>query len=392
MPSGSTGGTAFTTQPVVTVQDAGGNTVTGNTSSVTLAITTPAGAALGCTSNPLAAVAGVASFAGCKIDKAGTYTLTATGSVTSAVSGSFTISVGAASKLAFTTMPSGSTGGTAFTSQPVVTVQDAGGNTVTGNASSVTLAITTPGGATLACTTNPLAAISGVASFAGCKIDKAGTYTLTATGSVTSAVSGSFVISAAAANKLAYVQGPTDGTAGTAISPAISVQVQDLYGNAVAAVGVSVTLGLSAGAINSGASATTDSAGRATFSAVTINTAAVGLTLTASAAGLSPTAASAPFNITVAVINGATLTDTASDGAGSGVKTVAYYYCAGYSGPCTAATGTLIGTSTSATGNYLVTWSNSQLSNGPYRLVVVGTDNVTNTSQASASIPVTVTN
>ena len=42
-----------------------------------------------------------------------------------------------------------------------VTVQDAGGNTVTGDTSSVTLALTTPGGASLTCTTNPLAAVLG---------------------------------------------------------------------------------------------------------------------------------------------------------------------------------------------------------------------------------------
>src|SRR6202011_3773054 len=50
-------------------------------------------------------------------------------------------------KLGFTTQPGGATSGTAFTTQPVVTVQDLGGATVTGNTSSVTLAITTPAGA-----------------------------------------------------------------------------------------------------------------------------------------------------------------------------------------------------------------------------------------------------
>ena len=42
-------------------------------------------------------------------------------------------------------------------------------------------------------------------------------------------------------------------------------------------------------------------------------------------------------------------------------------------------------------GNYAVTW-NVLPSNGGYRVVVVGTDNVGNVSQVSASIPVTVTN
>ena len=61
---------------------------TGNTSSVTLAITTPAGATLSCTNNPQGAVAGVATFAGCDIDLPVPYTLTATdGALTAAVSG-----------------------------------------------------------------------------------------------------------------------------------------------------------------------------------------------------------------------------------------------------------------------------------------------------------------
>ena len=195
-PTTSTGGTAFGTQPVVAVQDAGGNTVTGSTASVVLSITTPAGATLTCTANPKAAVSGVATFAGCKIDKAGTYTLSANSvTLTFATSASVTITVGSAAKLAFTTSPSNATQNVNFATQPVVAVQDAGGNTVTGSTASVVLSITTPAGATLTCTANPKAAVSGVATFAGCKIDKAGTYTLTATATgFTSVVSVGFTI------------------------------------------------------------------------------------------------------------------------------------------------------------------------------------------------------
>src|SRR5207244_249647 len=153
-PSASTGGVAFGTQPIVGVQDLGGNAVVGDTSSVTLTITTPAGATLTCTNaSPLPAVAGVATFTGCKIDLAGTYTLhAADGALTFAQSASLPITVGAASKLGFTTQPSASTGGVAFGTQPIVAVQDLGGNTVTTDSSGVTLTITTPAGATLTCT------------------------------------------------------------------------------------------------------------------------------------------------------------------------------------------------------------------------------------------------
>ena len=201
-PANSTGGIAFPTQPKVAVQDQYGNTVTTDTSSVTLAIgTNPGSGTLSCTTNPLAASSGVASFAGCKIDKAGNgYTLTATdGSLTSATSSSFNIAVGAAAKLAFTQQPANALTAVPFPTQPKVAIQDAGGNTVTTDTSSVTLAIgTNPGSGTLSCTTNPLAAAAGVASFAGCKIDKAGNgYTLTASdGSLASATSASFNVAA----------------------------------------------------------------------------------------------------------------------------------------------------------------------------------------------------
>jgi alpha-tubulin suppressor-like RCC1 family protein len=231
-PGNTAAGVAFTLQPKVTVQDQSGNPVTTDTSSVTLAITTPAGATLTCTANPKAALAGVATFAGCAITKAGSYTLTATdGSLTSAVSGSFTISATTASKLSFTQSPGNTTAGATFTLQPQVTVQDQYGNTVTTDTSSVTLAITTPAGATLTCTANPKAASAGVASFAGCAITKAGSYTLTSTdGSLTSAVSGSFTISAGAPVSFT-VTNPGTRTAGTTFTVTLTAS-NDAYGNA----------------------------------------------------------------------------------------------------------------------------------------------------------------
>jgi hypothetical protein len=190
---------------------------------------------------------------------------------------------------------------------------------------------------------------------------------------------------------MAFIQGPSNGFAGTALSPAITVQVQDQNGNAVSASGISITLTPSAGVIDAGSTATTNSSGRATFSAVTINATALGLTLTASGGGLTSTGASSVFNVTVAVANGALLTDTTTDGSGSGVKSVAYYYCTGYSGSCTSSNWTAIGSSITAAGNYQVSWT-SQPANGAYRVVAAGTDNVTNTSLPAASVPVTVAN
>ena len=201
-PGGGANAAAWAAQPTVSVKDSGGDVVTGNSSSVTLAIASQpgSGATLACTKNPVTASGGVASFAGCKITgKVGGYTLKATdGTLTLAASSSFSVTVGAAAQLAFTIQPGGGFSGTAWSTQPKVSIEDSGGNVVTGNSSSVTLAIASqPGsGATLACTKNAVTASGGVASFAGCKITgKAGSYTLKATdGSLTSAASSSFGI------------------------------------------------------------------------------------------------------------------------------------------------------------------------------------------------------
>ena len=85
--------------------------------------------------------------------------------------------IGAAAKLGFLTPPNNSTGGVAFSQQPRVAVQDAGGNTVTSGPRAITLDITrpsTPTDAALTCTSaNPLTTIAGIATFVGCKVDLA---------------------------------------------------------------------------------------------------------------------------------------------------------------------------------------------------------------------------
>ncbi len=191
-PAGAVGGVAFTTQPVVEVRAGASATSANNAVSVvTLALSGgPAGAVLTCTTNPVTVSAGVAAFAGCKIDKAGTYTLTATSpSLNSATSSSLAVVAGPASKVAFTSQPTGGVVTQVFPIQPVVAIQDAGTNTVTTTAfatATVTLAIgTNPSGGTLTCTGGlSKAAVAGVATFSGCAIDRAGTgYTLVATAS-----------------------------------------------------------------------------------------------------------------------------------------------------------------------------------------------------------------
>ena len=200
----SLGGVAFTTQPVVTVEDAYGNTVTNPSVSITLAIgTNPSGGTLTVSGgNPIPSISGVAAFSGVSINKVGTgYTLTATGgSLTPATSTAFNITVSADYNLVFTQQPSGGAASSPFGTQPQVTVKDAGGNIVTNYSGTVSIAITSgtgTTGATLSATTNPLTVVSGVATFNGVSINWAGTgYTLTATSGNLTATSNPFTVTA----------------------------------------------------------------------------------------------------------------------------------------------------------------------------------------------------
>ena len=304
-PSNGTGGVVLTTQPIVKVLDSYGNTVLAPVSSVTLALTTPGGAALTCTTNPRSTVSGAATFVGCKVDRPGTYTLTATsGSLTSAVSSSFTITVGPATKLVYTTQPSTTaTSEMDLATQPVVTVQDAGGNTVTADSTTVvTLALTTAGGGTLSCDTNPVTASSGVAAFTGCQIDKAATYTLkaTTTTGLTLATSGNVVVSAGPKTRLAFTTQPSSGTGGVALTTQPIVKVLDSYGNTVLTPTSSVTLALTTpggAALTCTTNPLTTSAGAAGYTACKVDRPGT-YTLTATSGSLT-SAVSTSFTITV---------------------------------------------------------------------------------------------
>ena len=190
---------------------------------------------------------------------------------------------------------------------------------------------------------------------------------------------------------LEFVGQPADAFAGVAMSSPVTVQVEDQYGNNVTTSGTSVTLGLSSGTITSPTTALTSS-GLATFNGVTIGSTGLGLTLSASSTGMT-TATSDAFNVSVLVANGAVLSDPpASDGSGSGVQYLTYYYCSGFVTSCTSATPwAQISPNSNSTNPYSVTWT-SEPSDGQYSVVTVGTDNVDNVSVASAPTPVTVDN
>src|SRR5438874_8139351 len=165
-PSNAVAGAANTPAVQVAVQDAQGNTVTTAATSITVAIgNNPVSGTLAGT-RTVAAVSGVATFSTLSLNKTGTgYTLPASATgLTSATSGAFNISAGAAAKVVFTVQPSNAAAGAANTPPVRVTVQDAQGNTVTTATTSITVAIgTNPASGTLA-GTKTVAAVNGVAT------------------------------------------------------------------------------------------------------------------------------------------------------------------------------------------------------------------------------------
>src|SRR2546430_13087099 len=110
-PTNTVAGAAITPAVQVTAQDASGNTASGFTGNVTVAIgTNPSSGTLSGTKT-VAAVAGVATFPGLSIDKAGAgYTLTATGAG-STTGTAFNITAGTATQLGFLVQPSTTTAG-----------------------------------------------------------------------------------------------------------------------------------------------------------------------------------------------------------------------------------------------------------------------------------------
>jgi uncharacterized repeat protein (TIGR03803 family) len=299
-PDSTTAGNTISPSVTVAVEDQYGNIVTSNSSNVTLAKNSGPGSVNGTLTE--AASNGVATFANLSINTSGTYTLSASdGSLTGATSSSFTISAAASNKLAYGVQPSNVTAGSADSPSIVVDVEDQYGNIVTSDSSNVTLAINSGPGSIGG--TDTVAAFNGVAAFSNVVLDTTGSYTLAASdGSLTGANSNSFTVSAASANKLAFNQQPSNATAGNNNSPAITVDVEDQYGNVVTSDSSSVTLAVNSGPGSIGGTDTVSASnGVATFSAVVFDT--VGsYTITASD-GSYTTATSNSFTISAASAN-----------------------------------------------------------------------------------------
>src|SRR5438445_668218 len=133
-PTNTAAGASITPAVQVTALDGQGNTATGFTGNVTIALGANPGSGTLSGTTTVPAVAGVATFPGLGINKVGTgSTLTANcGSASRAALPLFTMAPGAATQLAFTVQPTNTAAGAAITPAVQVTALDGQGNTATG--------------------------------------------------------------------------------------------------------------------------------------------------------------------------------------------------------------------------------------------------------------------
>ena len=304
-PTNVTAGSPISPAVTLSVEDANGNVVTTAAGSVTLGLTgTPVGVTLS-GGGAATLVNGVATFNALSINKVGTYTLTPTTSVsgvtTLPASASFTVSAGAPSQLTWSQQPSNIMAGSTMSPAVTVTVQDAYGNVATTAIGSVTLGLTgSPTGVTLS-GGGAATLANGVATFGALSVDKVGTYTFTPSTSVSGVTvlpaSGSFTVSPGAPSQLVWTQQPSSILAGSTMSPAVTVTVEDAQGNVVTSSAAAVSVALSPSGTLGGASTVNAVGGVATFSSLTVTTAGTGYTLVATST-LLPSSVSAPFSVT----------------------------------------------------------------------------------------------
>ncbi|MBP1653894.1 MAG: Ig domain protein, group 1 domain protein, partial [Bacteroidetes bacterium] len=292
---------AIITPPVtVRLRDAFGNDVETSGTSVRIALTSGTGSIDGALTQNT--VSGVATFPDLSIDLAGSKRLTASsGSLTAATSDDFTITAKEAKALAFVQQPTSAEAATAIAPPVTVQLRDSLGNDVPLGGVSITIQLAN-GTGLLSGTTTKSTDDAGLATFSDLSIDQAGQKRLRATsGSLTSALSQAFAITAAREARLAFVQQPTGTVAGQSISPAVTVQLRDSLDNDVAKAGVSVQVALapgSSGTLSGTTAQLTDASGRASFGNLSIDVAG-NKALTASATGMTD-AASDPFAVTAA--------------------------------------------------------------------------------------------
>jgi uncharacterized protein YjdB len=302
-PSTTVAGTALSPSPQLEILDSFGNRVLYASDSVSVRLTGAGTTMSGVTRR--AAVRGVVDFTNLTVTLAGGYQLVAeSGAITSATTGGFTVNPAAASTIAYTTdLPATVTAGVTVGPSVVVTAYDAFNNVATTSTGNVVLA------ASAATPVNVLGTLTlplnnGVATFSDLSIRAAGSgYRLTATLNALPVVtSGAVTVRPAPPNRLTVAQQPpANALGGTPWTPALTVRVEDSFGNLVDTATTAVTAALSggtAGASLRGTATVNAQAGVATFPGLAIDRVGSGYTIPLAASDLAGVSSSA---ITVGV-------------------------------------------------------------------------------------------
>ncbi|HJR36595.1 MAG TPA: Ig-like domain-containing protein, partial [Gemmatimonadales bacterium] len=318
-------GVALATQPSLRLLDGGGNPVAVAGIQVTASIASGGGTLSG-TATATTNASGVAAFTNLAISgTVGPRTLGfASAGLTSATSGTITLSAGPAAALGLNTQPSPSgSSGVALAQQPVVQIRDAAGNPVSQNGVLVTATIASgPAGATLGGNVATTAGF-GAATFTSLAITgPSGTYTIqfSAPG-LTSVTSGGVTLGAGAATQLFIATQPSaTAQSGAALAQQPQIQLRDASNNPVAQSGVVVTAAIASGGGTLGGSttATTNASGLATFTNLSISGVVGGRTLGFSAPGLAG-ATSGTITLSAGAASQLSITTQPSNLAQSGV-------------------------------------------------------------------------
>jgi hypothetical protein len=290
-------GATLSPQPSIQVTDQFGNsTALAGTTNVTAVLTNTTGVTLGgTTAIVLNAQTGLGSFTNLSMTGTGSTRIAfseGTGNIKPDTSATINVgtTTGPATHIAFvtpTSTPRVSTQAGAVVPVSVALLDQFGNVATSSAATAITVSLTPPtsvstltfGGVKTVNTAN------GVATFTDLTIDKAAIgYTLTAsTGSFSNVTSPAFDVTPATAATLAFVPMPTTAVVGQNL--AVNVQVQDQFGNIVAANGTQVTVTKASGpGTVTGGAATATSNGNAAF-AIVFSSAGT-YTLTAAASGL----------------------------------------------------------------------------------------------------------
>ncbi len=304
-PTDEIAGVFIAPAPSVRLTDNLGNTVTTAGVAVTMALTSGNGTLSG-TLTELTNASGVAAFDSLRVDKKGVKAVTASSGITSSVaSGAFTILNANASQILIETAPDGS--GVIVPAQSLappgaITVYAVSRDVFDNFIENIAATAWTLQGVTGGVAAGDLvpAGDSRSALFTGHLV---GSAQIRATApSLAPVNSGTITVVPGTAQRLGFVQQPSNGVAGASIAPPVTVQVRDTAGNAVAVENISISMTLSSGTGTLGGTMTqlTNASGLATFGTLTINEAGL-KALTANSAGLT-SAVSANFTLSTYII------------------------------------------------------------------------------------------